>query len=370
MNQLKILKKAKILLVDHDAEARNRIKKHLEDWEMVDQHFGPLFDGSVFLKAAPGAPRPRRPALPVQGMYAPIGPNWPASYLWWGQPGYEVEFTNCVAELDAHLRAKGWTRTQMEMFFFHKKRFRGFEWDGDETKFAKDDDRFLEMGQILKKATANSPVKWVFRADSSWQQKFQFERLANVVTFWVLGGFWRWYPQEIRQIIARGDTVWWYGGTPQIQWISNQVLESLYTTWACGLHGYNHWLATDPGKDPWFACNGAGTGMVYPGERFGLAGPIPSTRMKIMRNGIQDIDLLDQAVRASGRIDAVREELARAIPLQLWSKPPRAALELPPEEWDSRKLGAEHEPNAIEQKTADPSWWMEIRQRAIPEEVR
>ena len=339
--------------------------KHLEDWELFDRYNGPQFDGSVLSRAAPGAPRPRRPAKSAWGAYAPISPDWPASYLWWGQPGYQEEFVNCVRQFDGHLRERGWTATQMEMFFFHKKRYRWFEWDGDEAKYAKDDAFFLEMWRLLRRAVDGSPVRWVLRVDASWQQKFQFERLAGAATFWVLGGFWRWYREEIRRVVERGDIVWWYGGTPSVDMASAGVLENVFKTWVCGLQGYNHWLATDPGPDPWFACEGASTGMLYPGERFGIAGPLSSTRLKIQRNGLQDLDLVDRAARRAGRLEAVREELSRRAPVQLWTEPPRAAQELPPEDWDSVNLSAEHEPVADQVRTRDPAWWRPVREAAL-----
>jgi hypothetical protein len=344
----------------------NARERRLEDWDLYDAHYGPLFDGSVFEKAAPGSPAPRRAARPVWGVYAPVSPHWPASYLWWGQPGYEEALVRCLRQFDGHLRERGWTRTQVELFFFHKKRFRWFEWDGDEPKYGKDDGFFLLMGQLMKKAVGESPVKWLLRADVSWRMKRQFESLAGVCSFWVVNRFFRWYPREIRRVVDRGDIVWRYGGTPPVDAPSSSLLEEVYRSWACGLHGYNHWLATDPGRDPWFACEGARTGMIYPGERFGIPGPIPSTRLKIQRNAIQDLDLLDARARESGRLDQLRAELAAAIPIELWGSPPKTAEELPPEDWDSRNLGTEHEPITEAGKGLDPFWWSQLRERAVP----
>jgi len=338
--------------------------KTLAGWELHDEHLGPLLDGTALETAAPACPGPRRSSRPLASVYSCITPDWPASYLWWGEPGYQVEFTRGLRQFDEHYRRNGWTRTNIEFFFNHKKRYRWFEWDGDEPKYAKDDAYHVQMGRMWRSAVQGSPLKWVYRMDASWQMKNEFARLRGLVDFWVLGGFSRWYPEDIREVRERGDTVWWYGGTPSVADASSDVLQSVYKTWVRGFDGYCAWLTTSPGSDPWFNCDGAATGMIYPGERFGIPGPIPSIRLKLERNGIQDIDLLNQAASLRGALEETRQELAAEVPIQLWERPPTAACVLPPEEWDSRNLRTEIEPGTIPLPKLDPLWWTAIRRRA------
>src|ERR1019366_7691806 len=75
--------------------------KHVADWSLYDRHYGPLFDGSAFANTSRGA-------KPIPFVYLPINPEWPASFLWWGEPGYEREFVNVVSEMERHSREKGW----------------------------------------------------------------------------------------------------------------------------------------------------------------------------------------------------------------------------------------------------------------------
>ncbi|MEW6755567.1 MAG: hypothetical protein AB1505_32005, partial [Candidatus Latescibacterota bacterium] len=253
----------------------------LEEWAWFDQHYGPLLDGSALATPSPGMPPPRRPARPLWGVYTPVTPSWPADYLWWGQPGYEVEFTRCLGQFDQHLRERGWVHTRPYFFFNHKKRYRWYEWDGDEPKYGLDDGYVLEMGRLYRAAVGGSPVPWVYRMDASWRMQDHFERFAGLVDFWVCGGFAQWYPEEIGRLVERGDTVWTYSGTAGIQSASAALLENVLRPWARGLQGHCEWLTIDPGQDPWFACDGAATGMLYPGDRFGLAGPLPSIRLKL-----------------------------------------------------------------------------------------
>ncbi len=344
-------------------------EKDLADWALFDRHYGPVLDGSAFSTVAPGAPRPRRPAKPVWGVYTPINADWPADYLYWGQSGYEAQFVRCVGQFDQHFRQRGWVHSRPYFFFNHKKRYRWFEWDGDEPKHGKDDGYFLEMSRLWRKAIGDTPVPWVYRIDASWRMKDHFTRMAGVIDFWVCGGFARWYPQEIRSVVARGDTVWTYSGTPGIEAPSSALLEHVWRMWARGVGGHCEWLTVIPGPDPWFACTGAETGMIYPGERFGIAGPIPSVRLKLQRNAVQDIDLIDAAAKAAGRAEQVRQTLSEKVPVTLWEKPPPIVLQQPPEAWDSINLSATQDDNMAKHAGLDPLWWAPIRRAALGEEA-
>jgi len=340
--------------------------KHLENWQYYDRHYGPLLDGTLFETAAPGMPHPRRKAAPVWSVYTPINPEWPASYLHFGEEGYDVEFVNCVRQFDEHLRENGWTGSHIEMFFNHKKRYRWFGWDGDEPKYSKDFAYHKKMGELFKQATDGSPVPWIYRSDTSWQMKNHWEALKGYITFWVCGRFVRWYPSQVKKVIERGDTVWNYGGLPSITVQSSAILENLFSTWALGLSGFSPWNTTSLGGDPWFSCTGMTEGILYPGERFGIPGPIPSIRMKIQRNGIQDVDLIMQANRDDqAAVDRLKRMTEENNPVCVWEDLPKAAVELPPEDWDSKNLQAEHEPIKQYNESLNPLWWQGIRDAAL-----
>jgi hypothetical protein len=335
--------------------------RKITDWTLFDRFHAPLLDGSAFAATAPGVARARRPAKPISALYTPFNPDWPANYLWWGQPGYEEEFVRCARQIDAHFREKGWTTSMPFFFVVHKKRYRWFEWDGDEPKDAIDDPYFEEMGRLWNKAMAGSPVPWSFRIDASWRIKDHMNRFADFIDYWVCGGFIRWYPDEVKKMLDRGHIVWAYSGTPGIHAPSSGLLETVYKMWGRGLSGHCQWCAFSPGPDPWFNCNGAATGTMYPGERFGIAGPIPSIRLKLQRNGAQDVNLLSSRADA----DDLRTTLAETVPVALWTKPPRVVREEPPEVWDSRNLNAEGDASVGSfAERLDPLWWVPIREAA------
>ncbi len=311
--------------------------RHVADWTLFDRHYGPLLDGTAFASS-------RRGPRPIPFMYLPINPEWPASYEFWGEPGYEAEFVNVLRDMEAHFREKGWTHTEFEVFFNHKKRYMGFPWDGDEVRFPKDLRYFQEYGRLLKEALpADSPVHFIMRADVSWDMEEQFKALKGVVRLWCCSGgvlsFYRYAPKMLRD---RGDIVWYYGGPPTVTQNAAAITEFPLRAWLWGVNGFVHWLAVTPGEDPWFHFDGGGTALVYSGDRFGLEQPIPSIRLKIQRNCLQDIAVLD-SLKNQEPMDLLRSEAARRFNnsvLDDWWNLRPAIADIPSEQWQGSDIDA------------------------------
>jgi hypothetical protein len=313
-----------------------------------------LFDGSAFAGS-------RRGAKPIPFAYLPINPEWPASYLWWGEPGYEAEFVNVVSEMERHFREKNWTHTRLELFFNHKKRYMGFPWDGDEERFPSDLPYFREYGRLLRKAVpADSPVKFVFRADVSWDMERQSKELAGIVNMWICGdGILSWYPETARAMKERGDIVWFYSGPPSVTQPAAKITEFPLQAWLWGIDGYVHWLTVSPGTDPWFRFDGGGTALAYSGERFGVEEPIPGIRLKIQRNAVQDLALLD-SFKDRRPIAGLRDEAARRFNgsrSRDWWNPRPALADRPPYEWTNGQIDeASSQTRRMLQKTTANAW--------------
>jgi len=335
--------------------------KHIADWNLYDRHYGPLFDGSAFAST-------RRGAKPIPFAYLPINPEWPASFLWWSEPGYEREFVNVVSAMERHFRQKGWTQTRMEMFFNHKKRYKAFPWDGDEVRFTRDYEYFKEYGRLLKKALpADTPVKFVTRADVSWTMERQFKELAGVVNYWVCGtGELAWFRDTPAMLKARGDIVFSYGGTPPVDQPSSHITEEVLRPWLWGTDGFVRWQTVDPGADPWYRFGGGGETLIYPGDRFGIAGPVASIRLKIQRNAVQDVTLLD-TFRKKHSLDALRAQAAKRFNQTTlddwWTPMPEFAKTKDPLEWTNADY-----PSVENQKftsALDAAAWQRVREYVL-----
>ncbi len=325
--------------------------KHISSWDRFDRHYGPLLDGSAFAGT-------RRGARPIPWVYLPINPEWPASFLWWGEPGYEAEFVQVVSQMEQHFRERGWTRTQFEVFFNHKKRYKGFPWDGDEVRFNKDNAYFKQYHQWLNKAVpASSPVHFTMRADASWTMEEQFTELDGIIGLWVVGeDMFSWYAaKELPRLKARGNTVWTYGGTPPVTAVSSTVTLHPLRSWITGVDGFVRWLTVAPGPDPWFHLQGAGETMVYSGERFGVAGPLASIRLKLQRNCLQDL-----ALQAISKADAAGQ--FNHLPLDQWrnTKPPLAAE--PVLSWTNYTIDVANQAYGQRFRQVDPNAWQRVRE--------
>ena len=336
--------------------------KHITSWSLYDRHYGPLLDGTAFSAS-------RRVPRPIPFVYLPINPEWPASYEFWGERGYEAEFVNVVSEMERHFREKGWTHTNFEVFFNHKKRYKGFPWDGDEVRFPKDLKYFLEYDRLLKKALPpNTPVHFVFRADVSWDMEEQFKVLNGIVRLWCCGGgILSFYRHAPKMLCDRGDVVWYYGGPPGVTDSSSAITEFPLRAWLWGVNGYVHWLTVSPGEDPWFHFDGGQTALIYPGERFGVSEPIPSIRLKIQRNCLQDLALLDSLKRRKS-LDSLRARAARSYnnsTLDDWWNSRPALADLPSDQWLGSAIddATKHTHQALEHPGA--SAWYNVHQYAM-----
>jgi hypothetical protein len=332
--------------------------RRVADWSPYDRHYGPLLDGSAFADT-------RRGARPIPFVYLPINPEWPASFLNWGEPGYEVEFVNVVSEMERHFREKGWTRTKFELFFNHKKRYKAFPWDGDEPRFAADLAYPREYARLLKKAVpADSPVQFVFRADASWMMERQFQELAGVINFWVCsGGMFAWYDYAPKLLKDRGDIVWIYGGTPAVGETASAVTAEPLRTWMLGVNGFCRWQTVAAGRDPWFDFDGGGTALVYAGDRFQIAGPVPSLRLKLQRNAVQDITLL---ASLAGRrpLETLKADVAyryKGLTPKDWWTPRPALADTNVEEWSNAGLARLERPAEKKFANLDADAWQRVR---------
>jgi len=332
--------------------------RHIANWDLYDRHYGPLFDGSAFAGT-------RRGARPIPFVYLPVNPEWPASFVNWGELGYEAEFVNVLGEMERHFREKGWTRTHFELFFNHKKRYMGFPWDGDEVRFPADNRYFLEYGRLMKKAIpADSRVKFVFRADVSWDMDQQFKDLAGVVNMWVASrDILSWLPRAPAMLRQRGDVIWYYSGPPAVTEPASTITQFPLEGWIRGVNGFVHWLTTSAGSDPWFHFDGGGTALVYPGDRFGIAGPIPSVRLKIQRNAVEELTLL--ASFAGREADELKMQACRlynhTTPAEWWNARP-AFADQPTYEWSGTALDEAAKPAMRHLEHIDPDAWERVRE--------
>ncbi len=354
---------------------------HVVSWKLFDAHYGPLCDGSAMQgcrRAVTYEPRP------VPTVYTAITPEWPAPFLHWGTPAYQVEFTKIVRAMHDHFAEKNWTHTNFELFFNHKMRYKGFPWDGDEERFSGSDAFFQEYGRLLKAAlplpatppaegrdlyVSKDGVRFIFRADASWNVNAQSQTCQGVINMWnVGGGCMTFYPKAFAAMKARGDIVWFYGGTPDIAAPAAAIVTMPARAYLVGFDGYCRWLVTSNGGDPWNHSTGGGELLYYPGGARGVHGPLPCIRLQLERNALQDVALLKSVEAQAGGHEAFATKLlalAKLTPDCFWA-PDAALLKKPIIDWDNADIGEACAQGLATHKNLDlAAWWMEVRAAAM-----
>jgi hypothetical protein len=137
------------------------------------------------------------------------------------------------------------------------------------------------------------------------------------------------FAERMKENQAWGEEVWAYVcNTPAAPYLSlrlddeglgNRVL--FWQLYQREIDGFLYWNATYydrlPEKDPWkcldtFGDDIYGDGiLIYPGDPVGVDGPVASLRLKIARDGVDDIELFYLAEALLGR-DWVMERVNRA----------------------------------------------------------
>jgi hypothetical protein len=302
---------------------RTGTKVEVASWAAFDERYGPYFDGSAF-KGLP------RDGVPMAHLYWPMHENWPLPINeYYGYKGkiddhwrdaappdqafaeeYGKAFGAIVREFATHAAAKGWSRTQFQVFLNNKPDIRfqrhenqGAWWRLDEPVSGED---HLALRYFAKRAVDAVKdvrnVKVVFRADLSRPQ-WRRDYLDGVLGLDVVAGSYRQYPELV---FGRGEEVWIYGGVP----ISRGGEAGRAWTLQCYLDGAQ-------GLVPWLALGTAqawekeeDTALLLP-PRPGMEKRAYATlRLKGLRRGQQDVELLHQLL---GKMKASREEVRGGI---------------------------------------------------------
>jgi hypothetical protein len=312
---------------------------HVKDWSQFDEHYGPYLDGSAFEGT-------KRGPIPLPYLYLPFNFHWPADYVKFGTKGYQTEFATIFKEFYEHFTERGWLQTKFELFLNHKKRYKLFPYDGDETRFVWDEkvnDIYYEMvNEVLENKDG---AQFIFRTDSSWSYGLHFEKYADMIRLWVVNGqIFSWFPESVKVLREAGNEIWTYGGTQNINRTLLGTVISPLTAVARGVDGFCFWENTKWG-DRWHETpdDDGQTTLFYPGDRlFGILGPIPSLRLKILRNSMQIADCMEQWIRQQP--DARRSQISQLIvdslgiePGAWWPGKPDF-LDTPPYEWADAML--------------------------------
>jgi len=308
---------------------RSGASVQVTSWKTFDERWGPYFDGSAF-KGLP------RDGVPMAHAYWPMHENWPLPindyYSYRGRPEdhwrdapapeqafaeeYGKAYAAIVHEFGAHAAAKGWSRTQFQVFLNNKPDVRfgrheneGAWWRLDEPVTLEDHLALRYFGRRAVEAVRDlKDVRIKFRADLSRPQ-LRRDLLDGVLGLDVVAGSYRQYPELV---FHRGEEVWIYGGVP----IGGSGEAGRAWTIQCFLDGGD-------GVVPWLALGTVkawdqmeDTALLLPPKPGMERRPYATLRLKGLRRGEQDVELLRLLL---AKMKASREEvkggLAQALGL-------------------------------------------------------
>ncbi len=291
----------------HHGDVEDGFAPQLKDgaiasWDAWDARWKPYFDGSAFA----GLPRD---GAPLDHFYLPFSENWPlrirAHYAykgtledhWRDAPAIEEAFPKAYADafraavVDAARHCASWKGTSFQLYLNDKNNY--FKPDRDSCWWLLDEpayrDDFLAIayfGRLAKEGMAQVPGSpLTFRVDLSRPQ-YRREHLDGLVGLDIIGGVYRQYPGLV---FGRGEDVWTYGSVAAPGANGQSARAWCLQAFLDGCDGIVPWQSIGR-QDSWKTPED--TALLLPAAPGLPRGPYATLRLKMLRRGAQDAELL------------------------------------------------------------------------------
>ncbi|MBN2451247.1 MAG: DUF4091 domain-containing protein [Lentisphaeria bacterium] len=238
------------------------------------------------------------------------------------RPAFVQAYQACLKAFWDHLKAKGWDR-------------RVVLYISDEP-FDREPEIRAQMKALCAMIHGVDPGIRIY--SSTWHQQPEWEDSLDV---WGIGHYGIVPEAKIRDLQAKGATIWWTTDGQMCTDTPYCAIERLlpHYCFQYGAEAYEFWgvdwLTYDPfqygwhrflihnfgpGSDPHYVRYPNGDGfLLYPGAPIGVPGPVTSVRFEQAREGVEDYEYLFllrqrlEAARAAGRdVAAAEQALAQA----------------------------------------------------------
>lgn len=223
----------------------------------------------------------------------------------------------------AYLRQKGW----LDLAYVYLK---------DEPNNAEDYETVRQQAALVKAADpgiGRMCTEQTITSDEKWGN------LYGAVNLWCpLWGLWDEKTALERQ--AQGEKLWSYTALCQreapfwqVDFAPVSFRAPFWISWHYDIKGFLYWSSVywDAYEDVWtkphFRDKYWGEGMlVYPGLEAGIRGPVPSIRLKLIREALEDYEYMTLAAGQGKKaeVDALVARLTRSF--KDWEKDPQAYL--------------------------------------------
>ena len=237
----------------------------------------------------------------------PMSSGHPDDIYYWGAPPYDMnptyshdigQYIKLVAD---HYKAKGWFN---KTFVYATDEPIAFN-DDEASYFFWGHPNFHVVQQYYNLTTQKAPGIKFINTDQ------MVPDLWNYTGVWAVpGGTYHELDAQGRR--ADNQSVWWYNTDSGIVSPGYEDRALYWDTYARGVDGClywgtNYWDYSSPGNDPYRGSSSNGDGyLFYPGNKVGIMdNVVPSQRLIITRDGIEDYELLTQYGQIFG-VDAAR----------------------------------------------------------------
>lgn len=236
------------------------------------------------------------------------------------RPEYKRAYQACLKAYWDHMKEKGWA-DKITLYI-------------SDEPYNNKPEVLTQMKAICDMIHEVDPAIPIYT--SNWTPQAAWEGYINV---WGAGHYGGFPVEKIKQLQARGDTIWWttdgqmctdtpycgverllphyafkYGATAYEFWGIDWLT---YDPYQFGWHKYIH-QSGEPGKSTWVRYPNGDGYLAYPGRPVGHDGAVTSVRLEQAREGMEDYEylyLLQQAQQAGKAPAGVKAALAQAAAL-------------------------------------------------------
>jgi len=270
-------------------------------WTSWDERFGPILDGSAFHDLPRGS-------LPVNRFFLPFGLDYPSSFRHWGTDQYELENRTILTEFIYHIAQKGWIEPTFVVRYQSAKRYGFYPLDLEDPVDEADIEALLSLAAMIRTPLHSHPgvhaVLWVDFAVRE-NAEVSLEKLRESFDVFAIRAEKGW--DSFEKIGAKKDFEFW------LRCSGSGVGESFQD-----IHDYP-WIARQRSirglcfRNTVGRINGESSPLFYPGAEFGSGEPMVSMRLKALRRGLQEYELLELASQRKGA-QAVQDFVRTAVP--------------------------------------------------------
>jgi hypothetical protein len=308
------------------------------DWSAYDSYYGPILSGEI-TKDLP------RKGVPATHFYLPFHDAWPYAlqksvpklfegrvalgakpdkdkkekYLQWVNylavndlmiaDHFNQEWRKALevvaAQFREHFKAKGWTKTKMQIFNNHKYYFpNGSQslWTMDEPQYGRDYHALNYMYKMQDEALSKEGINTQIRTDvsrpASMGDKMDDTRSVDKTEgLYVVSSAISSERHLLEDILATSKAaVWWYGGGTGAETDPLAVNALFLSRWSMGASGGMPVYMVEGGSNKWTDTDSLRVIRYHEETKM----PVCSFRMKAYRRGQQDIELYNMLAKKPG----------------------------------------------------------------------